>query len=132
MVVTGRRRKERDRSIVHDRERSDWPAIRAARPDGRDVPLLMVDGLPLTTFCPGMDGSCIFVSDATEGDEDDEEMMEADARKALRRYGVNPDGMTRSQVYERLEAEGGCDLESVVGAVLGGMDYPVRLPGTSR
>jgi hypothetical protein len=36
--------------------------------------------------------------------------------------------MTIEEVYARLEAEGKCDVESVVGAVLGGMDYPVRLP----
>ena len=106
---------------------------------GGDAPLLMADGLHVVSlldghhpgYIAGEGPPCVYVCDSPQPGSD-EEMMEADARKALRRYGVNPDGMTRSQVYERLEAEGGCDLESVVGAVLGGMDYPVRLPGTSR
>jgi hypothetical protein len=55
--------------------------------------------------------------------------VEADARDVLRRYGVNPDVMTREVVYARLEAEAGCGVRAAINAVLGGVEDPdVRMP----
>jgi hypothetical protein len=94
---------------------------------GGNAVLKMADGMLLVKFDTShASGGAIYLCDVPQPSDD--EMMEAEARKALRLYGVNPDGMTRGQVYERLEAEGDCDVESVVGAVLGGADYPVRMP----
>jgi hypothetical protein len=113
---------------------------------GGSVPLLMPDGLPVTMFPVAEkgtsihDGPYVAVSDVEPIDdpEDPRDRLERDrlerrAREALRRYGVDPDGMDRRQLYQRLEREAECgDIEAVVGAVLGGMDYEVRLPGQPR
>jgi hypothetical protein len=64
------------------------------------------------------------VRDSEDGDD-----MDTDGREVLRMYGLDPDGMSRSEVLDALELEGESDAESVIAAVLDDADYPVRLPG---
>jgi uncharacterized protein (DUF3820 family) len=56
-------------------------------------------------------------------------LLAAMAVETARRYGVDPAGMSIHELYDRVEELGNCDVESVCGAVLVGMDYPVTLPG---
>jgi hypothetical protein len=52
------------------------------------------------------------------GDGLAEPMIETKAREALRAYGVNPDGMTREQVYERFKADGGASPGAILNCLL--------------
>jgi hypothetical protein len=49
-----------------------------------------------------------------------------------REYGVYVPGMSHEELCDAVEEAGRCDVVSVHHAVVGGMDYPVRLPKEYR